>query len=63
MCVCARVHACVCVCARFKVVAVHADTYNIFRVRTEFLNFVAEGYRRKLNHSENFPIYGILFNT
>ena len=23
----------------------------------EFLNFVAEGYRRKLNHGENFPIY------
>ena len=26
----------------------------------EFLNFVAEGYRRKLNHGENFPIYGSL---
>ena len=25
----------------------------------EFLNFVAEGYRRKLNHDENFSIYGI----
>ena len=26
----------------------------------EFLNFVAEGYRLKLNHGENFPIYGIM---
>ena len=24
----------------------------------EFLNFVGEGHQRKLNHGENFPIYG-----
>ena len=28
-------------------------TLKNFRV----INFVAEGYRRKLNHDENFPIY------
>ena len=29
----------------------------------EFFNFVAEGYRRKLNHCENFLIYGIHART
>ena len=26
---------------------------------SSFFNFVAEGYRQKLNHSESFPIYDI----
>ena len=43
----------------FTDVSIIRRSYYVTLKILEFLNFVAEGYRRKLNHGENFPIYGM----
>ena len=42
----------------FTDVSIIRRSYYVTLKNFKFLNFVAEGYRRKLNHGEILPIYG-----